>query len=840
VMTQAVGGQTTSLTYTPFGAVETITLPTGLALAYTYDAAHRLTGWSNNRGESGTYTLDGMGNRTGEEARDSSGAVAWHAARTINDINRVGAVTEGTNQTNSFLYDANGELTTQRNGLNQSTRYSLDGLRRVTAITNAANATATLKYNALDGVTEAKDFKGAVTAYTRDANGNASAETSADIGGNAVQFDSLGLPSQITDALGQATSITRDLLGRPTNLTFADGKTTVLRYDLTPASKGHLSEIVDRSGTTGYTRDAWGRVTVKKQTLANGSVQQVSYAYNGNGTLASIGYPNGALLTYAYDGSGRVSGLSLNGNPLVGNITWNPMGQPTGWTWAFASVPFAASRSYDTAGRLTATEFSSYVYDAAGRISSVTQNLHAPSDNDPAHSTIVASDVTWAVTYDAVGRITGFNATGDAGSYAYDANGNRTSSTRTVSGQSTTRTYTVSTTGNRLTGFTQRMGSTTASITYGYNASGDLVSDGLRSYAYDAEGRLAASTTGATDASPTTRYAHNALGQRLFKTEPLYPPESGDEAEPSFMASLIAFFTRWWSPATTLPEQLGYAYVYDEQGTLVAEAGSGGNYSAGQAQYIHLPTANGPMPIAAVLNGNVYAVHSDHLHTPRKLTNGDGQAVWQWAYSAFGEDKPTVARSRFANLDRTPNPGTTNMPDVKFNLRNPGQYADEESGLFYNGFRTYIPILGRYTQADPIGLDGGWNRFSYVEGNPLSNVDPEGLQVRPRPGPAPGPGGAPGLPGLRPVDPTEPYGPKFTPTPFVPSWRDLFPASTSALQTNEECKADCDAKEEREAADCEWRYKMGGRLDRDGMRSCLQRVRDRWAACYKRCNKECP
>ena len=86
-------------------------------------------------------------------------------------------------------------------------------------------------------------------------------------------------------------------------------------------------------------------------------------------------------------------------------------------------------------------------------------------------------------------------------------------------------------------------------MAYGYNANGDLVSDGLRSYTYDAEGRLAAATTGATDVSPTTRYAHNALGQRVFKTEPLYPPGPGDEADPGFMQMLIAFFKRLWSPA---------------------------------------------------------------------------------------------------------------------------------------------------------------------------------------------------------------------------------------------------------------------------------------------------
>jgi RHS repeat-associated protein len=63
-------------------------------------------------------------------------------------------------------------------------------------------------------------------------------------------------------------------------------------------------------------------------------------------------------------------------------------------------------------------------------------------------------------------------------------------------------------------------------------------------------------------------------------------------------------------------------------------------------------------------------------------------------------------------------------------LRFPGQYTDSETGLFYNYFRTYQSNQGRYTQNDPIGLDGGMNRFGYVEGNPLSMIDPEGLNGR--------------------------------------------------------------------------------------------------------------
>jgi len=336
------------------------------------------------------------------------------------------------------------------------------------------------------------------------------------------------------------------------------------------------------------------------------------------------------------------------------------------------------------------------------------------------------------VGYDSVGRITSFDVAGNSSNtagFGYDANGNRSSSTRVVNGLSTSRSYTVGANNNRLTGFSQTTGGATTSVVYGYNANGDLTGDGLRSYGYDAEGRLSTATTGATDSSPTTRYAHNALGQRVFKTEPLYPPSQGDESDPGFWGNLVAFFTKMWSPATSQAEQLGYAYVYDERGTLVAEIGSGGTNSAGQASYIYLPTANGPMPVAAVINGNTYAIHSDHLNTPRRLSNEASQPVWQWRYSAFGEEEPTMAAKRFTGPETLPITGTTSATPVAFNLRYPGQYADAESGLFYNGFRTYISTVGRYTQGDPIGLSGGWNRFGYAYQAPLSYTDPTGLLV---------------------------------------------------------------------------------------------------------------
>jgi RHS repeat-associated protein len=56
---------------------------------------------------------------------------------------------------------------------------------------------------------------------------------------------------------------------------------------------------------------------------------------------------------------------------------------------------------------------------------------------------------------------------------------------------------------------------------------------------------------------------------------------------------------------------------------------------------------------------------------------------------------------------------------VIINLRNPGQYFDQETGLFYNVARYYNSQSGRYISSGPIGFRGGFNTYAYVRGNPL-------------------------------------------------------------------------------------------------------------------------
>ena len=88
--------------------------------------------------------------------------------------------------------------------------------------------------------------------------------------------------------------------------------------------------------------------------------------------------------------------------------------------------------------------------------------------------------------------------------------------------------------------------------------------------------------------------------------------------------------------------------------------------------------------------------------------------VWSWENTeAFGNNLP----------DENPSA----LGTFSYNLRMPGQYFDQETGIHYNYFRDYDPTTGRYTESDPIGLKGGINTYAYVGGNPLSLFDPSGL-----------------------------------------------------------------------------------------------------------------
>ncbi|WP_330750134.1 RHS repeat-associated core domain-containing protein [Burkholderia diffusa] len=124
--------------------------------------------------------------------------------------------------------------------------------------------------------------------------------------------------------------------------------------------------------------------------------------------------------------------------------------------------------------------------------------------------------------------------------------------------------------------------------------------------------------------------------------------------------------------------------------------------------YVSHPDHEGPLTRLA--DGQAWHYVTDHLGTPQELYDEQREVVWAVDLSAYG-----WTTSRLAH-------GVDNP------IRFPGQYYDEESGLHYNRFRYYDPVVGRYISQDPIGLLGGYNLYAYVRNAPAMGTDLMGLQ----------------------------------------------------------------------------------------------------------------
>jgi RHS repeat-associated protein len=331
--------------------------------------------------------------------------------------------------------------------------------------------------------------------------------------------------------------------------------------------------------------------------------------------------------------------------------------------------PFGPANAW-TWGNATTT---SRTFDADGNpslfITAGTTNGHTV-DNASRITAISDSGLSsnsWTFGYDLLDRVTAGTSSAITEGYTYDANSNRLTSTGAVLSAET------------IAASSNQLSSTAGSIarTYSYDAAGNTLGYASNSYAFNQRGRMSQATVSGS----YTNYLYNALGQLIQKSA---------------------------TGGTTL-------LMYDEAGHILGEY-------TGTGALIQETIWMGDTPVATLQpNGSsiaIYYVHTDHLATPRKITRpSDNALMWRWDPDTFGSVSP--------------NTNPSGLGVFSYNLRFPGQYSLNESGLYYNYFRDYDPSMGRYVESDPIGLKGGINTYAYVGGNPVSNADPLGLMCTP-------------------------------------------------------------------------------------------------------------
>lgn len=442
------------------GDLSAIVTPEGQALALEHDAEGRLIA-RTEQGRRIRHEYDALGRKSADI--DAAGRRTEYQYDAFDRIVRTthadGSFTAADYDPNGrlirrsdesgrdthFEYDLAGRLLSVRDALGNETRYGWNEAGQRISQTDANGHTTAFEYDAAGRLAAIIRADGARTAFDYDAAGNLLRRTDADGRDIVYAYDgNHRLASRTLD--GQTHAIVHDQEGRRLSAEDARGSVT-FAYDET----GRLIERTEPDGNfLRYRHDRAGRV-VELQTPSG----SVGYGWDADGRLAQVTDRDGETWTYQYDALGRVERI------INARLTEQRQ----------YDLRDRVSRiSHFDAGNVERLRFD-YVYDAAGRVLSVT-----------------ALDGSQAsFQYDAAGRLVGESRSGafpDSIALTLDAVGNRLS----MAGSGGTVQYDYDS-NDRLIEETGPGGTTL----FGYDASGRLLSEsGPRNvgYAWSADDRL--------------------------------------------------------------------------------------------------------------------------------------------------------------------------------------------------------------------------------------------------------------------------------------------------------------------------------------------------------------
>lgn len=107
---------------------------------------------------------------------------------------------------------------------------------------------------------------------------------------------------------------------------------------------------------------------------------------------------------------------------------------------------------------------------------------------------------------------------------------------------------------------------------------------------------------------------------------------------------------------------------------------------------------------------------SNHLGSASLEVNAVGHEISYEEYFPFG------GAAFIAGRDSK----EVSLKDYRYS----GKERDDATGLYYYGFRYYVPWTGRWLSPDPIGPEDGLNLYQFVRNNPVILVDADGMQSR--------------------------------------------------------------------------------------------------------------
>ncbi|WP_437667719.1 RHS repeat-associated core domain-containing protein [Sorangium sp. So ce1182] len=703
-------GGVTRITRDARGNPEAVADPLGQVTSYRYDERGLITEHVDPGGGKTSYTYDAQGNLASMSLPNGA---SWrfrhdHLGRLVERIDPTGSATR-------LLYSHRGDLIQVTDALGGVTRYQYDGERHLVHVQNPSGHGTTFGWGGYHRLCWRKDANGNVLQLRYNREGELTAVVNEhgeqhllkyDLYGRLIEertffgsvlqyrLDAMGRPSRITATWtpgdlshrevglnGDATQVelVYDIAGQLVERAFSDENERFI-YD----ALGNLIEAEWSGGRLEFVRDPLGRVVRETQSLTGAAPVVVEARHGVLGARTerrtSLGHTerisrdvlgsrirtvldDSVSIEHEVDPTAREIARRLAGGGVI-ESAFDPLGRLVQRRVTGAPGAVTVGRGQPAwVGRLP---------DATTALSS-----YRYDDAGELVARIGRGGVTTELCYDPLGQLLAMvPANAPRELFRYDAAGNLYEADETPPRE--------------------------------YAPSGRLLRKGGTEYRWDAEGRLVEKREhGEGGAARIWRYAWNSA-KLLARVDTPEQERIEFDYDPFARRVRKRVYARdRTAHAWHLARDVRFVWDGDTIAHEVTSRPAGtGDPDVEVRTYCFEDEAFVP---AAHREADGRWVHytNDPIGTPERLVDDTGAVVCELSRRAWAVDVPAGARAS------TP-------------IRFQGQYEDSETGLYYNRFRYYDPDSGRYISADPLGLAGGIQSWSYGR-NPIVWVDPFGL-----------------------------------------------------------------------------------------------------------------